>query len=127
MTPFGAKLRELRAARCVTLSQMAKDIGVSPAYLSALEHGRRSAPTWFLVQRIISYFNVIWDEAEELCHLAQTSDPRVKIDTSGLAPEATAFANQLSKSIHLLNTEDFARLANVVDTAMARDPGRHRG
>ena len=77
MTPFGARVRELRAARGMTLKQMAAALGVSRAYLSALEHGKRGRPTWILLQRIIHYFNVIWDEAEELQRLAELSDPRV--------------------------------------------------
>lgn len=57
-----------------------------PAYLSALEHGKRGLPTFDLLQRIAGYFNIIWDEAEELFLLARSSDPRVVIDTSGLPP-----------------------------------------
>ena len=60
---------------------MAEDIGVSSAYLSALEHGRRGRPGWHLVQRIITYFNIIWDEAEDVARLARISHPRVVIDT----------------------------------------------
>lgn len=122
MTPLGAKLREMRAARGVTLKEMAHAIGVSPAYLSALEHGKRGSPTWFLVQRIIVYFNVIWDDAEELCRLAQTSDPRVKVDTSGAIPEATAFANLLARSVTDLSASDFANLTAVIETALSRRP-----
>lgn len=122
MTPLGVKLREMRAARGVTLKEMAHAIGVSPAYLSALEHGKRGSPTWFLVQRIIVFFNVIWDDAEELCRLAQTSDPRVKVDTSGAIPEATAFANLLARSVTDLSAADFADLTAVVETALSRRP-----
>ena len=107
----------MRAERGVSLKDMAQALGVSSAYLSALEHGRRGAP-WFLVQRIISYFNVIWDEAEMLCRLAQTSDPRVRIDTSGAIPDATAFANLLGRVVSELSKEDFARLTSVVDEAL---------
>ncbi len=120
MTPLGAKLREMRATRAVTLKEMAHSIGVSPAYLSALEHGKRGAPTWFLIQRIIVYFNVIWDDAEELCRLAQTSDPRVKIDTSGAIPEATAFANFLARSVGDLSARDFAAMTEILEAAAAR-------
>ena len=102
MTPFGAKLRMLRKDRSLTLAEMAKAIGVSSAYLSALEHGKRGRPSWHLVQAIISYLNIIWDEAEELVKLSRVSHPRITIDTSGLEPEATELANQLSKSISKL-------------------------
>ena len=103
MTPFGARLRQLRAARGTTLKDMAAAIGVSTAYLSALEHGQRGAPSWYLLQRIIGYFNIIWDEAEDLKRLARLSSPRVTLDTSGLSPEATEFANRLAAEIKRSN------------------------
>ncbi|HVY50223.1 MAG TPA: helix-turn-helix transcriptional regulator [Devosia sp.] len=110
MTPLGLRMRELRAARGVTLKQMAAALNVSSAYLSALEHGRRGKPTWILLQRIIHYFNVIWDEAEELQRLAELSDPKVTIETGGLSPEATEFANRLARDISRLTPEDLSAL-----------------
>jgi transcriptional regulator with XRE-family HTH domain len=114
MTPLGAKLRALREERGVTLKDMARALRVSSAYLSALEHGRRGKPTWVLLQRIITYFNVIWDEAEELQRLAELSDPKVTIDTGGLAPEATELANRLAGEISHLQPEDLVFLRNEV-------------
>ncbi|RYE85424.1 MAG: XRE family transcriptional regulator, partial [Hyphomicrobiales bacterium] len=110
MTPLGAKLRALREERGVSLKDMAKALHVSSAYLSALEHGRRGKPTWILLQRIITYFNVIWDEAEDLQRLAELSDPKVSIDTAGLAPEATELANRLARDIGRLSVEDLTVL-----------------
>ena len=110
MTPLGQKMRELRASRGVTLKQMASALNVSSAYLSALEHGKRGKPTWILLQRIIHYFNVIWDEAEELQRLAEMSDPKVTIDTGGLSPEATELANRLARDISWLSDDDLAAL-----------------
>lgn len=123
MTPLGAKLRALREERGVTLKDMAKALNVSSAYLSALEHGRRGKPTWFLLQRIIAYFNVIWDEAEELQRLAELSDPKVTIDTGGLVPEATELTNRLQKDISRLSPEDLAFLRNEVIRRSARREG----
>ena len=85
MTPFGERLRKLREERGILLKEMAVELGVSPTYLSALEHGRRSKPNWSFVQRVIHYFNIIWDEADELQRLADMSDPRTVIDTAGLS------------------------------------------
>jgi len=106
MTPLGAKLRKMREERGMTLKQMAQALDVSSAYLSALEHGRKGKPTWFLVQRIITHFNVIWDEAEEIQRLAEISDPKVTIDTAGMAPEATELTNRLAREIGRLDVED---------------------
>lgn len=115
MTPFGRKLRELRAARGLTLKEMAAALHVTPAYLSALEHGRRGRPSWRLVQAIIGYFNVIWEEAEELERLAWLSHPRVVIDTSGLAPQATEAANRLAEEISHMTPAEIARLLALLN------------
>lgn len=123
MTPFGQRVRALREARGMTLAQMAEGLGVSPAYLSALEHGKRGRPTFTLIQGAIHLLGVIWDEADELVRLADLSHPRVTIDTAGLDPEATLFANRLSREIALLEGEDLRRLAATLDEASnRRDP-----
>ena len=124
MTPFGEKLRELRRARGITQKQMAAALGVSPAYLSALEHGHRGAPSWAMVQKIIGYFNVIWDEAEELQRLAELSDPRVVVDTSGLSPQATRVANLLAARIGAMTDGELSELFALLDgeEGEERDP-----
>lgn len=120
MTPFGAKMRELRAGKGVTQKQMAASIGVSAAYLSALEHGQRGAPSWALVQKIVGYFNVIWDDAEELQTLAAASHPRIVVDTSNLSAPATLLANRLASEIGKLSDEDIAVLTDNLEAAIRK-------
>jgi transcriptional regulator with XRE-family HTH domain len=123
VTPFGQRVRALREARGMSLAQMAEGLGVSPAYLSALEHGKRGRPTFTLIQGTIHLLGVIWDEADELVRLADLSHPRVTIDTAGLDPEATLLANRLAREVGLLEDADLRRLAAVLDEAAARrDP-----
>lgn len=114
MTPFGDKLRELRRTRNLNQKDMAKALNVSAAYLSALEHGHRSAPSFEFVQRVIGYFHVIWDDAEELQRLAEISDPRVTINTSGLSPEATELANLLAERISDLDVQQISGLLEII-------------
>src|SRR5262249_56189251 len=83
MTPFGAKLRDLRAGRKLPLKAMAQALGVSAAYLSALEHGHRGRPSSGLVQQISAYFNLAWDDVDELKRLAERSHPRAVVGTAG--------------------------------------------
>lgn len=120
MTPFGEKLRALRAERGVSQKDMAAAIGVSAAYLSALEHGRRGAPTWTLIQKIIGYFNIIWDDAEELARLAEGSHPRVRLDTSGLSPAATELANLLAENIEKLDEAALRAITASVRAALGK-------
>jgi transcriptional regulator with XRE-family HTH domain len=100
---------------------MATSLGVSSAYLSALEHGNRGAPSWIFVQRVIAYFNLIWDEAEEIHRLAEISHPKVYIDTAGLDPIATEFANFLSRSISDIDSADLAELLLIARKAAAKE------
>lgn len=115
MTPFGERMREMREERGVTQKEMAAALGVSPAYLSALEHGRRGVPSWPLIQKIVGYFNVIWDEADDLQRLAAASRPRVGVDTANLSPQATLLANRLAAAIGSLSEADIAELLSRLD------------
>ena len=121
MTPFGAKLRRMRKERNITLKEMANRLDVSSAYLSALEHGKRGKPTWFLVQRIIAYFNIIWDEAEELQRLAEMSDPSPIIRTAGLDPRATELANLLAERIDSLSPGSLDELIFQLRAASSKE------
>lgn len=116
MTPFGARLRMLRAQRGVTLAQLAASLQVSSAYLSALEHGKRGAPSTGLVHQVCEFFGLIWDEAEDLARLARLSHPRVSVNTAGLSPEQTALANRVAQTLHRLPPDTVAALHAVLDT-----------
>ncbi len=114
MTPFGAKLRELRKSRGITLKEMATSLEISSAYLSALEHGKRGKPSPMLVRQICTFFTIIWDEAEELERLARVSHPRVAVDTAGLSPRATELANLLAERIGDLDEDELAALLSNI-------------
>jgi transcriptional regulator with XRE-family HTH domain len=116
MTPFGEKLRALRDRKGVSQADMAAALDVSPAYLSALEHGKRGAPSWALTQKIIQYFGLIWDDAENLKELALMSKPKVTIDTGGLDPRTTHVANLLSRKVARLKDEELEALIAILES-----------
>lgn len=121
MTPFGERVRQLRRERGLMLKDMAAHLGVSSAYLSALERGERGKPTFTLIQGVLQYFSIIWDEADELARLADLSDPRVRIDTAGVGPRATLLANRLAREIGSLSEDDVENLLAILDRAQDRN------
>jgi transcriptional regulator with XRE-family HTH domain len=121
MTPFGERVRQLRRERGLMLKDMAAHLGVSSAYLSALERGERGKPTWTLIQGVLQYFHIIWDEADELTRLADLSDPRVKIDTASADPRATLLANRLAREIRNLSGSDLEKMLAILDSAQERE------
>ena len=126
MTPFGARLRALRSARGMTLKDLAAQLQVSSAYLSALEHGRRGAPSIGLVHQVCDLLGLIWNQAEELADLARLSHPRVTVDTAGLTPEQTALANRLAQTIRRLPPETVAALHALLDATTPQPKPRLR-
>ena len=117
MTPFGAKIRELRRRRGITIKQLAGALELSPAYLSALEHGHRGLPTPALIVQICEYFNLIWDDYEEMHRLARHSHPRVVVDTRGLSPAATELANLVAERIGALDDATITAIRRALETA----------
>ncbi len=116
MTPFGAQLREIRKARGIALKDMAAGLQVTPAYLSAMEHGHRGKPSKRFVHRICQYLGIIWDDAESLQALAELSHPRVVVNTAGLSPAATELANRLARDIGTLDEQTLqAWLTDLAD------------
>lgn len=121
MTPFGVRVRQLRAKRNLSLKHMARDLGVSSAYLSALEHGHRGRPAPGLVQQMAGYFNLIWDEVEEFKRLAQLSHPRAVIDTAGLHEKATLAANLMAERVSDLKESHLDSLIALLSHAPDQD------
>ncbi|MGH7071938.1 MAG: helix-turn-helix domain-containing protein [Acetobacteraceae bacterium] len=124
MTPFGQRVRALRKERAVRLADLAADLQVSAAYLSALEHGRRGAPSPGLVHQVCEFFGLIWDDAEELVRLARISHPKVRIDTGGLSPGQTALANRLQQTLARLPPETVTAMIALLDSTKLRPKPR---
>lgn len=122
MTPFGQRLRELRRQHGETARKLAAALGVTPAYLSALEHGRRGRPSRRLVELICQHYGIIWDEAEALQALARRSHPKVTVDAGGLSPTHVALANALAERIGGLSEAEAARLLGALTHRNEREP-----
>ena len=118
MTPFGVKLRDWRHRKNRTLYQQAEVLGVSPAYLSALETGTRGRPSAVLVDQICMWLGLIWDDAEELKRLAALSHPKPTINARGHSAEAVYMVNFLAQNIDRLSTADCQMVTDVIATCL---------
>ena len=121
MTPFGLKSRQLRRQKGVTLQEQASVLGVSAAYISALEHGRRGKPSPAFVDQICVWFGLIWDDAEQLKYLAQMSHPKPTMKTGGLSAEATFLANLLAQNIDRLSEVQCSDLIEALNSQLGTD------
>ncbi len=106
MTPFGLKMREWRRLHNRTQQQQAKFLGVSKAYISALETGERGQPSAIFVDQICVWLGLIWDDAEDLKRLASLSHPKPTIDVRGRSADAVYLSNFLAQNINSLSSKD---------------------
>lgn len=93
ITEFGKAVRHARLNADINLSTMAEQLGVSAAFLSSLESGRKNiSDEW--VQKIEAFFESKGTPVQALQELADLSNKTVPLE--GLAPEhqrlVTAFA-----------------------------------
>ena len=114
MTPFGIKLKNIRVQRHKSLKDLSKALKVSIAYVSMLENGKRGRPADGLIELICSYFNLSWEEADELKFLAQHSDINTKMNSQKLSLNATMLTNVLKNNIKWLADEQLKKLITTI-------------
>ena len=115
MTPFGLKMREWRRVYNLTQQEQATFLGVSKAYISALETGSRGKPSAIFVDQVCVWLGLIWDDAEDLKRLASLSHPKPSIDVRGHTADAVYLSNVLAQNIGRLSPEDCRYLVKEIE------------
>jgi transcriptional regulator with XRE-family HTH domain len=70
---IGERIKVVRTAQGKTLRVVEKDTGISNSYLSQLETGAISKPSYKVVQKLYDYFGIKYDEGmDELTTLIST-------------------------------------------------------
>ncbi len=115
MTPFGLKMRSLREERGLTQQNQADYLGVSKAYISALETGSRGQPTGPFVDQICVWLGLIWDDAEALKFLAAMSHPKPKIDVRKCRANNVYLANLLAQNIQRLDERQCNEVIAIIE------------
>ena len=110
MTPFGIKLKFFRTQNNKSLKDLSRVLKVSTAYVSMLENGKRGRPADGLIELICSYFNLSWEEADDLKFLAKHSDINTKMNSEKLSLNATMLTNVLKNNIKWLTEEQLKNL-----------------
>jgi len=112
LTPFGKELRKLRIDRELTLGDLAKQLDVSAAFLSAVETGRKKVPEG-MVKDIAAKLKLSGADLTRLKEAAEGSPVTVRIELSGADTQsrklAVAFARQF-KSLTDSQVLQFHRL-----------------
>lgn len=99
LTEYGKAVRKYRIDAEITAKEMADALGVTPAYLSALETGKRRLGNAFL-EKVIQFFDDRGIDASDLYDAAAATQTEVHLDMSGLngdtRAKVAAFARNFS-------------------------------
>lgn len=116
LTAIGKFLRKIRIDRNLLLKDMASGLGVSPAYLSTVETGKKTFSDEF-VQRVAEYLNFAPGslERDELEEAAVFSRGQVQIDMRGLSPKHQTAALAFSRQFEEMAPTDLDKLLQVLN------------
>ena len=109
LTEFGKALRKIRIDRQQLLRDMADKLGVSSAYLSAVETGKRRIPQdW--VSKIASIYSLSCEEQADLQSAADNSVFDVTISLVNASEQKRNAVLSFARALDGLNDEDLKRI-----------------
>lgn len=108
LTDFGVAVRKARLDAKVSLNDMAMDLGVTPAFLSSLEVGRKRIPAdW--AEKIEAFFKKKKVDVPNLRKLADVSNRSISLE--GMSPQkAMMLAGFARASFTRQQMEKFSKL-----------------
>ena len=114
LTEFGKILRKLRIDNQELLKDMANRLGVSSAYLSAVETGKRKVPSdW--TAKVATLYSLKGEQREELELACEKSAQEVRIslaEATGLQRET---AISFAKALEGLDDQKLKKIMEVMD------------
>lgn len=105
LTNFGKALRKIRIDHGEFLKDMAAKLGVTVAYLSAVENGKREVPDQW-IDVLAEKYLLEPSEKKELQNYAYEHKDNIKIDLSGIEKEEREIALAFARSFRSLTEAD---------------------
>ena len=115
LTEFGAKCRALRSARDKLMADQAKALGVSSAFISAVETGAKPIPTDY-VERVANWLSLPRREKDRLQEAAHASQKAVTIRPK--SGESAKMVVELAKSIEHLSPVQIRKLRVIINNGI---------
>ena len=105
VTEFGKKLRLLRMNKGELLKHMAVRLGVSSAFLSAIELGDKGIPKGFL-EKVIQIYDIPQEEVDEWQDAVEQSAQQVKMNLASVSLAKRQAALVFSRNFDGMSDED---------------------
>lgn len=113
LTEFGKALRKIRIDRQELLKDMSDALGVSTAYLSAVETGKRRIPIEW-VERISGIYSLSSAAKSDLQAAADNSALDVKISLDGASPVKRDAVLTFARALDGLSDEELTKIMSTM-------------
>jgi len=113
LTPFGKILRKIRIDRSCTLADIATLTSVTPAFVSALETGRKPVPPTFL-EKLGSALDLSTPQRKELLKAAAAQAREVSIPLGQRTDRAKELAVAFARRFETLSAPEIEELFQVI-------------
>ncbi len=114
LTPFGKAVRKFRVDRGETQFEVAEALGVSIAFWSAIETGKKNVPSE-LFEKAISYFRLAKEDAEKLQELSCLSQKDIKINMQNMNDRSRELVVGFARNFSSLDEEKQQKLRDLLD------------
>ena len=112
-TKFGEYLRILRVQHHEVMGDVAKLLGVSTPFLSAVENGKKNVPTeWFDI--LADHYSLSEDQVNERQEAAEISKTQVKITLTSSEPYQREAALQFARSFDGIDEETASKILELL-------------
>ena len=108
LTSIGRFLRKLRIDNGEILKDMAEALGVSSAFLSAVENGKKKMPEGW-IEKLKSIYSFTAEQVEELQAAVIDTNDAVELNLQNATPGNKALAIRLPESLGPLTTRQAER------------------
>ncbi len=113
-TKLGDFLRGLRMKDEISLRTMAADLGISPAFLSAVENGKKKMPdSWFSL--IPEKYNLTDNESDEFKDIAYESFETVELNLAKAKDANKKLAIRLARRFDEIDEKTCEELLEVLE------------
>lgn len=114
LTKFGKELRKIRLDRDELLKDMAQKLGVTVAYLSAVENGKRKIPeSWLSI--LSKKYQMSDGEVEKLQRLAYEERTQISIDVENAGYKEKDLVFSFARRFGDLSVEDRDEIQKILN------------
>ena len=112
-TPFGEFVRILRIKHHQVMGDMAKMLGTSTPFLSAVENGKKNIPTEW-IQKIANYYALSAEDKKELEAAAEESRIQYKIVPKDASKNQRRVALEFARSFDEIDDETALKILELL-------------